>query len=720
MPLGARAPSDLRAALSRLRRGSGRGVARNRIAQERRKRREHPVVDTPHRRSRPAQSARPRQQVRPQPRPQSRPAHQRPQARKSPTRTTSWSGSSFQRRVRLVRLVLVVALLFMVGRLVDVQIIHSGSYQTAARNESSTPITLNSLRGGIYARDGAPLALSVPTDDVIADNFQIAHPVKTAAALSPLLHVPAATLAPLLRRHSGYVVLAKQISQSDGQKLAADAIPGITLVDDSRRVVTNGNLASPVIGITNAANKGAAGIEYADNRLLSGTAGKETLIESPSGVALPSSSVADRVSSRAGQGVELTLDTQLQYESEQVLAQSIESSQALGGMAVVMDVKTGQILSMANLVSTHPNAPVTATPPASTATAGGVIPIGPKDAVNEAPNDNAVTQLYEPGSVFKLVTFSAALQDGLINPNSVFTVPDQITLDGSNFHDADPHPTERLTATQILAQSSNIGTSEIAQGLGEQRLLAQVGNLGFGKPTGLDFPGESAGLVATAAQWEPTDYVSLPIGQVDAVSALQVLDAYNAVANGGTFVQPKLVQATVSQSGAVTQDGGVTHASCLLAVRRFRAHLHARAGRLDRNRVQRHRAGLHRGRKDRDGPDPHDRARMPTPWGLHGLVRRLCAGRQSHVLHDRGARSTHADLRWHRGRSRVFPDHELCPPPLRHSHHARSGDAGSGRGIAQQPSARHHVSRYHQRADGGKRGAPVLVPLCGQPCEPCR
>jgi cell division protein FtsI (penicillin-binding protein 3) len=262
--------------------------------------------------------------------------------------------------------------------------------------------------------------------------------------------------------------------------------------------------------------------------------------------------VADRVASKPGQGLELTLDTQLQYESEQALAQAIESTQALSGTAILMDVKTGQILSMANLVSTHPNAPVTATAPAVASTAGGVVPIGPKDAVNEATTNTAVTQLYEPGSVFKLVTFSAALQDGLINPNTVFTVPDQISLDGSTFHDAEPHPTEKLTATQILAQSSNIGTSEIAQGLGEERLLAQVKNLGFGKSTGLDFPGESPGLTATAAQWEPTDYVSLPIGQVDAVSALQVLDAYNAVANGGTFVQPKLVQATVDQSGGVT------------------------------------------------------------------------------------------------------------------------------------------------------------------------
>jgi len=134
----------------------------------------------------------------------------------------------------------------------------------------------------------------------------------------------------------------------------------------------------------------------------------------------------------------------------------------------------------------------------------------------------------------------------------VFTVPDQISLDGSIFHDAEPHPTEQLTATEILAQSSNIGTSEIASDVGETRLLNQVQALGFGEPTGLNFPGESPGLLATAAQWEPTNLVSLPIGQVDAVNAQQVLDAYNAVANGGIFVAPKLVQATVGADNRVT------------------------------------------------------------------------------------------------------------------------------------------------------------------------
>jgi cell division protein FtsI (penicillin-binding protein 3) len=463
-------------------------------------------------------------------------------------------------------LILVLALVLMMARLVQVQVLKAGGYEAAARGESSITVSVPSLRGGIYARDGSPLALSVATDDVVADDFQVEHPVKTAEALSPMLGVPAATLATELHRHSGYVVLAKQLSTSIGQKVSADALPGITLIADAKRVDPNGALASPVVGLTHASGQGAGGLESAYQALLAGINSKETIMASPSGVTLPQTPVSNKVAGKPGTGLELTLDSQLQYESEQALASAIVSSDATSGTAIVMDVKTGQILSMANLVANHPGA-IGATPPATATPAAGVVPIGPNYAVNEASSNLAVTQLYEPGSVFKLVTFSAALQNGLINPNSVFTVPDQIQLDGSTFHDAEQHPTEQLTATQILAQSSNIGTGLIAQGVGESRLLNQVKALGFGKSTGLDFPGESPGLLATAANWEPTDYVSLPIGQVDAVSALQVLDAYNAVANGGVFVAPKLVQATVSPGGTITQTKpSATHAVFSLPV----------------------------------------------------------------------------------------------------------------------------------------------------------
>jgi cell division protein FtsI (penicillin-binding protein 3) len=479
-----------------------------------------------------------------------RPVH--PKARTSRAHSGNWASVSFQRRIRLIRLLLVLAALAVVARLIDVQVVHSSTYQLAASQESAIVVNVPALRAEIDDRNGELLAGSVPTDDVIADDFQVTHPLRYAEALSPLIGVPVATLVPELQRHSGYVVLAKQLSTHVGAKISTDSFPGITLATDSKRIVPNGNLAAPVLGFTNGSGSGAAGIEYMDNKLLAGTSGKKTMVESPAGVPLPQSPVTSQVASKAGTGLELTLDSQLQYESEQALASAIETSQAVSGTAIVEDVKTGQILSMASLDSTHPNAPVTATAPAVQST-GGVIPIGPNDAVNEAPTNLAVTQVYEPGSVFKLVTFSAALEEGLISPSTVFTVPDQIRLDGSTFHDAETHPTEALTATQILAQSSNIGTSEIAEDVGEQRLLEQVRNLGFGSYTGLGFPGESPGLLATAAQWEPTDYVSLPIGQVDAVNALQVLDAYNAVANGGVYVQPKLIEAEISASGHVTK-----------------------------------------------------------------------------------------------------------------------------------------------------------------------
>ena len=222
--------------------------------------------------------------------------------------------------------------------------------------------------------------MSVATDDVVADDFQVAHPLKTALALSPMLGVPAATLAAELHRHSGYVVLAKQLSSSTGQKIAADALPGITLIDDAKRVDPNGALASPVVGLTHASGRGAGGIESEYEAVLGGIPHKETIMESPSGVTLPQTPVTNQVAGKPGTGLELTLDSQLQYESEQALAKAIISSDAVSGTAIVMDVKTGQILSMANLAANHPGA-IGTTPPASATPSAGVVPIGPGDAV---------------------------------------------------------------------------------------------------------------------------------------------------------------------------------------------------------------------------------------------------------------------------------------------------------------------------------------------------
>jgi cell division protein FtsI (penicillin-binding protein 3) len=459
------------------------------------------------------------------------------------------------RRARVIRLAIVVALLVVAGRLVEVQVLRAGYYSQQASQELTQPVTIPALRGTVTDRDGVVLMTSEPTEMVVADDFQIRHPLHEARALAPLLHAKASNLVPLLSEKSGYVPLVRHLAVAQARKVAGLAFPGITTIDDSINVAPDGNLAGPVLGGVDAAGLGDAGLEEQYNALLAGHPGHETLLESPTGVPLSGSSVAERTGAVAGTGLELTLDEPLQYVAEQDLAREILTSHAQGGEAVVMDVKTGQVLAMANLVAgtgptgaTSPSAPSTSAAGSSSDT---TVPIGSGDPVQEAPSASALTQLYEPGSVFKLVTFSAALGDGIITPTSTFSVPDQRTIDGDLFHDATPHPTQQMTATQILAQSSNIGTSLVAQELGETRLLEQVKQLGFGATTGLHFPGASPGLLVTPADWSTTDYVSLAIGQTDAVTPMQVLDAYNAIADDGEYVAPKLVRATVGSDGTL-------------------------------------------------------------------------------------------------------------------------------------------------------------------------
>jgi cell division protein FtsI (penicillin-binding protein 3) len=443
---------------------------------------------------------------------------------------------------------MLVMLLVLGCRAFQIQVLSAPHLSHLAATQLRQTITVPALRGGIYDRNGAVLALSVPTKMVIADNFQITNPASEAAALSPLVGLPIATLEPMLRRHSGYVVLRSHLPTGAAAKIARNHFPGITMVDTSQRAVPNGSLANSVIGLVNAQGLGAAGLEYQYQKQLAGSTGIETLLETPYGVQLPQGGIVHQRTAVPGTGLELTLDEPLQYVTEQALGAQMLAKNAVSGEAIVMDTRTGQILAMANLVNTK------------AAKSAGAVPvpiIGNQDpslkGIAQAQNNLSVTQTYLPGSVFKLVTFSAALQAGLVSPNQVFSIPDYVSIDHHTFHDAEQHPLLHLTATQILAQSSNIGTYEIANSVGESRLLAQVQQLGFGQSTALHFPGESGGLLMNAARWSPTDIIDLPIGQVDATTVLQVLDAYNAVANNGVFVQPSLVRATVGSDGTIAK-----------------------------------------------------------------------------------------------------------------------------------------------------------------------
>jgi len=475
------------------------------------------------------------------------------------------------RRSRAMRLFLVVIFLALVAQLVNVQEFSHHRYASLSASELTQSVTVPAVRGGIYDRNGEVLAESVTKQTVVADPQLINHPWATADALAPVLGLGSAKLRAELTENTGFVYLAHRVSDSVATRVSDLDLTGINLVPESQRVQPDGQLALPVVGTVNWAGNGASGLEYQYQSLLAGKAGSKNLMQAPDGTTITGTGKASQ-SAQPGDGLELTIDESVQYVAEQALAAEVTASHAYSGTAVVMDVKTGDILAMADLQATTGSATTGAEPGAATgavtvadttsdqstsdqSTSGptlvsqaDTLPAG----VEEAPSNTAVTGVYEPGSVFKLVTFSAALAAGVTTPTQPIEVPASLPMGTYTFHDAEAHGNERLTASSILAQSSNIGTIEVAQSLGENRLLAQISNLGFGKPTGLNFPGESEGLVPGASAWTGTSIGSTPIGQDDAVTAQQILDAYNAVANGGVYVAPRLVRGFVTPSGSVT------------------------------------------------------------------------------------------------------------------------------------------------------------------------
>ncbi len=452
--------------------------------------------------------------------------------------------SPIGRRMKLFRALFILVFLLLGARLFMLQVKDHARYAAMSVDQVRENLTTTALRAGIYDRYGQILAVSRPTSLVIADDLQIKNPAREAKAMSPVVKLPVAQLTALLSQNRGYVIVNNALDLSDGHKLDALGFPGIVVENSSVRSYPNGSLATSVLGGTNAAGAGSAGLEYEYQKLLAGQTGVTREFVSSSGVSLPSSLSSVVRKAKPGVGLELTLDTSLQFVTERDLARQLAATGGLTGVAVVMDVKTGEILADASLVNTKTKAGVLGPVPSWGRSVG-------EPGIEQSVNNLAFSQNYEPGSVFKVVTFSAALQDGLITPTTELTVPNSVVVGGRYFHDAENHGVEHLSATQVLALSSNIGTYEIGLRVGESGILAQVERLGFGQMTDVNFPGESPGLLVDASNWYNSDQVALPIGQVDAIPPIEVLDAYNSIANGGVFVEPKLVRGYVYADGTV-------------------------------------------------------------------------------------------------------------------------------------------------------------------------
>jgi cell division protein FtsI (penicillin-binding protein 3) len=414
-------------------------------------------------------------------------------------------------------------LVLLAARVLELDTVDAGRYASYGSGELYDKVALPAIRGAIYDRSGDLLADSVPRTEIIADDFLVHDQASLAATLAKRLGLPEATLRAELSERNGYVVLATAVTNSVATRLENLGIPGLSFQPTTERVYPAGTLFAPILGSVNAAGMGSSGLEYADNSLLAGSPGTATVPMAPGGIQPPGSPREVRPAVQ-GTSLVLSVDEPLQYEVEKDLAAQITATRAHSGIAVVSDPRTGDILAMVDLQ----------------ASGAGVVP---------ASSNTALTSVYEPGSVMKLVTISGALEDRVITPHEELTVPHQIMVGGWPFDDAWWHPTEKMPISEIIAQSSNVGTIEIAHLLGEQRLSYFLHRFGYGQLTGLDWPGESAGILGSPATWSGSAMGSVPIGTDEAVTAVQILDAYNAEADHGVFVPPRLVEATIDPDG---------------------------------------------------------------------------------------------------------------------------------------------------------------------------
>jgi cell division protein FtsI (penicillin-binding protein 3) len=423
-------------------------------------------------------------------------------------------------------LLLAVAFAAVVVRLVDLQVVSPDHYAARGIAQRMRTVTIPAERGSIFDRTGNELAMSVQQKTVWADPRAVQDPRAAAVALAPILGSKVALLRDRLNGPGAFAYLARQIDPKVAAKVDELHLPGVGTFDESRRFAPAGELARSVVGNVDLDGNGIAGLEQQYHDQLIGLAGRLEIERAPNGRTIAGGH--QRVTpAQRGSDLVLTLDRSLQFEVERALADEMVSSNAQHASAVVMDPTTGEILAMANLGRGEDGAP---------------IPIR---------ENRAVTVTFEPGSVNKVITVAGALEEGIYAPDSVINTPDHLQVSTHLFSDHDPHPPKNWTITDILTQSSNIGTIKVAQSLGVPRVKDYLRKFGLGQPTGLGLPHETKGIMKFG-HWDGTDIGSIPIGQGLGVNAVQMLQVFNTLANGGEWIEPHLVREVVGPDGTET------------------------------------------------------------------------------------------------------------------------------------------------------------------------
>ena len=424
-----------------------------------------------------------------------------------------------QRRIGLLVAVFGGLLVFAGLKATWMGTVKASALKHAATTQQVEEMTVPARRGTIYDRTGRELAVSEPADDVAATPYLVKDPVGVARRLAPLLAGnPDDLLRKLARRDTGFVYLARQVSADRGAAIGKLDIPGIQLIPTNRRVYPYDALAAQVLGDVGIDGHGLAGLEYRSDAVLRGHDGTRRLTKDALQQPI---AVQDIVPDEPGKDLHLSLDAAIQSKVEAVLGAIGEQYRPKGATAIVMDPRNGKVLAMANWPRVDANQPAA--------------------APDYARQNRAVAFNYEPGSTFKPFTIAGALADNVVQPETKFVLGDAIQVADRTIHNNNNEPGGILTTEQILAQSNNVGTITIGLRLGARRFSEWVNDFGFGKPTGIDLPGEERGQVLPLSKYSGSSMGNLPIGQGISVTPTQMAAEYAAIANGGILRTPRIV-----------------------------------------------------------------------------------------------------------------------------------------------------------------------------------
>ena len=425
-----------------------------------------------------------------------------------------------QRRLGILFAVFLGLLALAALRTAWMGLVRGDDLQAAAATQQVSTVVLPAQRGSIRDRHGVELAVSEPAADVAATPYLVEDAAKAAERLAPLLGRPAdEVLRDLSRRDTGFVYLARKLPAERARKVEALEIAGLQLVPGTRREYPRAWLASQVLGTVGTDGEGLSGLEYAHDRLLRGRDGERRFVKDALGDTI---SVQDTEPEEPGRDVTLTLDAAIQGKVEEVLQDVGQRFQPKGATALVLDPRSSEVLAMANWPRVDAN-DVAGAPPYAT-------------------QNRAVGEVYEPGSTFKVVTVAGALEDGVVEPDTDFDLAPTITVADRTIGESHDRGYENMTVSEILAQSSNVGTVTVGQRLGARRFDGWVRRFGFGRPTGIDLPGEERGLVLPLERYSGSSMGNLPIGQGEAVTPVQLAAAYAAIANGGILRPPRILR----------------------------------------------------------------------------------------------------------------------------------------------------------------------------------